>query len=283
MTCSPDGSPGRSRAPQNGEDEDSDWSDEANGADQDGSLGTGVPETPAQRYDADELTTKSLRALKRIAVNEIGYDGDDLAGLDRDTLVDLILNPDEVDEADTDAEVDEEVTEDDLKSMSVAELKALAKMIGVRVKPDVSKRQLVALLLGGGDSDEWANRTSRHAPQVPCPQCGQATVLPIMWGMPLGDPGPGVILGGCVLDAEPLARFGCPACGWRDTDPVDPVETDAALLRAFPILGAVRSVSGVPGVVYAHQNRAAWKRLKATMKPKKYAALKKAVKKSAKR
>ena len=187
MTCSPDGSPGRSRARETGGDEDFGWSDEAGRTDQDGDDGTRVPETPAQRYDADELTTKSLRALKLIAVNEFGYDGDDLAGLDRDTLVDLILNPDEEDEedeADTDEEADEELTEDDLKSMSVAELKALAKMIGVRVKPGVSKRQLVALLLGGGDDDEWANRDVPTRSRVPCPQCGQATVLPIMWGMP---------------------------------------------------------------------------------------------------
>lgn len=48
-----------------------------------------------------------------------------------------------------------------------------------------------------------------------CPVC-DTEAKPIVWGLPAQDPGPDVILGGCVLPPEP-ASWGCPACGWRGT------------------------------------------------------------------
>jgi ribosomal protein S27AE len=45
-----------------------------------------------------------------------------------------------------------------------------------------------------------------------CPECG-APALPVIWGMPAGDPGPAVILAGCVISDDP-ARWGCKECGW---------------------------------------------------------------------
>lgn len=47
-----------------------------------------------------------------------------------------------------------------------------------------------------------------------CPDCG-AAALPVLWGMPAGDPGRDVILGGCdIVDHHP-PRWGCRECGWR--------------------------------------------------------------------
>jgi len=237
--------------------------------------GTGVPATDDEGPDPDDLAGKSLRALRAIAVNEIGYDRADLAGLDKETLIELILSPEEEDSEEEGVSV--ELTGDDLRAMSIAELKDLAEEIGVRFKSGVSKVALVDLILQSGEADDGS---PSDIPDLLCPRCGQSNVLPIVWGMPAGDPRPGVIVAGCVIEDGPLARFGCAECGWHDTDPVDPTDTDASLLRAFPAIGAAPSVAGIPGIVYAYQNRAAWQRLKATMKPKPFKALKKSVDKA---
>ena len=55
-------------------------------------------------------------------------------------------------------------------------------------------------------------RTSRSDTEH-CPQCGE-TLLPIMWGWPASDPGPGVIIGGCCVPMN-KPTHGCKACGWR--------------------------------------------------------------------
>lgn len=56
-------------------------------------------------------------------------------------------------------------------------------------------------------------RRTSHSKTEPCPQCGE-TLLPIMWGMPASDPGPGVIIGGCCVPLD-MPTHGCKACGWR--------------------------------------------------------------------
>jgi len=58
-------------------------------------------------------------------------------------------------------------------------------------------------------------RTSGSDTEPPCPQCGE-TLLPIMWGLPMSDPGPGVILGGCCVPFDEPTH-GCKACGWEGT------------------------------------------------------------------
>lgn len=57
-------------------------------------------------------------------------------------------------------------------------------------------------------------RTSRSDTEH-CPQCGE-TLLPIMWGLPASDPGPGVILGGCCVPFDEPTHS-CKACGWEGT------------------------------------------------------------------
>lgn len=50
-----------------------------------------------------------------------------------------------------------------------------------------------------------------------CPDCG-APAMPIQWGLPVGNPGPDVILGGCVIYGAPDS-WGCRECGWRGGAP----------------------------------------------------------------
>lgn len=59
-----------------------------------------------------------------------------------------------------------------------------------------------------GDVAEDAPRPDRR-----CPECG-APALPVLWGLRSYYPGPGVILGGCVIVGDP-APWGCRECGWR--------------------------------------------------------------------
>jgi DNA-directed RNA polymerase subunit RPC12/RpoP len=50
-----------------------------------------------------------------------------------------------------------------------------------------------------------------------CPSCGHQGMR-IQYGMPAGPPGPGVVLGGCIVDAE-NPDFLCSTCStsWRLT------------------------------------------------------------------
>ena len=70
-----------------------------------------------------------------------------------------------------------------------------------------------AALSSATTASRSGRRSSAPDSEPPCPQCG-GTLLPILWGMPASDPGPGVIIGGC---CAPLDRptHGCETCGWR--------------------------------------------------------------------
>lgn len=48
-----------------------------------------------------------------------------------------------------------------------------------------------------------------------CPRCGAVQALPIIWGMPVGDPGSDVVVGGCVLPDGPVPDWECRGCGTR--------------------------------------------------------------------
>ena len=49
-----------------------------------------------------------------------------------------------------------------------------------------------------------------------CPKCGETAVLPIMYGMPAFDPGPDVIIGGCIIDDADATKR-CTKCGWDNS------------------------------------------------------------------
>lgn len=60
----------------------------------------------------------------------------------------------------------------------------------------------------------------------PCPSCGGEVVLNIAYGDPVRPPGPGTVLGGCVVGAD-LKKWQCNRCGhrWGNVDRV-PVDLD---------------------------------------------------------
>lgn len=91
-------------------------------------------------YSREELEEMTLADLRKVAKeNEITYP----KGADQDTLVDLILGEDEEDEddedeaddaEDSDDDGEEEITEEQIRKMSLVELKALATELEVKVK-----------------------------------------------------------------------------------------------------------------------------------------------------
>lgn len=107
-------------------------------------------------YTEESLKPLKIAQLKAIAV-DAGYGEDDLVGYKKQDLIDLILNGDEEEEGDEeeDAEEEEEVeaeeeeqgyTEDEVKAMSPAEVRQLAKDLGVRVKPGMKKPEIIAAI-----------------------------------------------------------------------------------------------------------------------------------------
>lgn len=89
----------------------------------------------------DALAKKSLKELKMIAHSQ-GATVADTKGLDVDALIDLIEG--EADEDEDGAE--DEVSEEDLKAMSLAELKQMAKSMKIKVAPGTRKEALVEMI-----------------------------------------------------------------------------------------------------------------------------------------
>lgn len=113
--------------------------------------------------DDSEYTRADLEDMSRADLRKIALDADyttaDLRGLDSDALVDLLLGEaDEDDEADDTEDADDdddviELDEDTLAEMSLAELKTLAKEVGVKVARGVDKEHLIELILAEEDED----------------------------------------------------------------------------------------------------------------------------------
>lgn len=109
---------------------------------------------PAE-YTRDDLEGKGLRELKKIA-QELGWEASDLKGLDADAIIDTIMGEgaDDDDDDDEDADDEDGLTEDDIRAMSLAEVKGLAKEMGVRVKPGTSKDDIIDMILDAANEDE---------------------------------------------------------------------------------------------------------------------------------
>lgn len=45
-----------------------------------------------------------------------------------------------------------------------------------------------------------------------CPECGERNPRTVVWGEPAGLPSDDVVLGGCILPSEPLAKWKCRSC-----------------------------------------------------------------------
>lgn len=122
----------------------------------------------APKFDKDELSRKRLNTLKQMAA-EVGYDVDDLDGYDKEDVIALLLEEneeaeeedeeedeyetpddeeeDDEEEEDEDDEGVEEIDEDALRAMSLAELKALARDAGIKLKAGTSKDVIIDMLL----------------------------------------------------------------------------------------------------------------------------------------
>lgn len=117
----------------------------------------------ADAEDDSEYTRADLEDMSRADLRKIALDADyttaDLRGLDSDALVDLLLGEadedDEADDTDNDEDDDDvvELDEDTLAEMSLAELKTLAKEVGVKVARGVDKEHLIELILAEDDED----------------------------------------------------------------------------------------------------------------------------------
>lgn len=140
------------------EDIDEDEIDEDESDDEDDS------EEEADYWTRDQLEGKSLSELKTIA-KELEWTAADMKGLDVDGLIDLITGDydEDEDEAeddsddDTDDDSDDDdnpLTEEDLRSMSLTEVKKVARELGVRFKPGTSKDDIVDLILDAAAEDD---------------------------------------------------------------------------------------------------------------------------------
>lgn len=120
-------------------------------------------------WTRDQLDGKSLAELKQIA-KDLEWTAADIKGLDVDGLIDLIVGESDEDEdedeeddsedlSDDDSDEDEDsddsdLTEDDLRSMSLTEVKKVARELGVRFKPGTSKDDIVDLILDAAAEDD---------------------------------------------------------------------------------------------------------------------------------
>jgi hypothetical protein len=121
-----------------------------------------VVEEDDEDEDEDEAEEPSLKPraayskmtlvnLKKAAVADAGLALADLKGLDKDAIIDLMFG--EVEEADE--EEDEEVDEEDLRAMSLAEVKAVAREQGIKIKAGTPKDEIIELILdAAADAEE---------------------------------------------------------------------------------------------------------------------------------
>lgn len=119
-------------------DEDEDDEDEEDGEEDD-------EDEAEEGYSEEDLQPLTLTALKKIAV-EAGYAMADLKGYDKEEVIALILEESDED-AEDEEEDEDELDEDTLNDMSLAEVKAVAKENGVRIKPGMKKAQIIEAIL----------------------------------------------------------------------------------------------------------------------------------------
>lgn len=138
------------RAPVAEDDDDDDVEDDDDIEDDEDDDEVDADDEDGDTYTREDLEGLGLRELKKVA-QEAGWSAADLKGLDADAIIDTILGED-----DTDVDDDEEegLTEDEIRAMSLAEVKGLAKEMGVRVKPGTSKDDIIDLILDAASVDE---------------------------------------------------------------------------------------------------------------------------------
>jgi hypothetical protein len=100
-------------------------------------------------YTRTDLEKLGLVALKKIAKDEFDQTTDSLKGLDKEAVIDLILGEEaeeaEEEEEEEEDDTEEEITEEYLNGLSLAELKAKAKQWGYTVKPGMKRDAITDL------------------------------------------------------------------------------------------------------------------------------------------
>lgn len=127
------------------ESDDEDQDDETDDADEEEDE---EDDTPSR----DELMKLSLVALKKLARTDYEIANADMAGLDKEAIVDLILGEPEEEDADegSDEEEDDEeegLTEEQMLEMSLKEIKDIAAQYNVKVRPGMRQRAIVAAIM----------------------------------------------------------------------------------------------------------------------------------------
>lgn len=150
------GGPRKSTAAAPADDDDDDADDDDADDETDDDSSDDDADDDDARFERDDLMAMSLGDIKALA-KEVGFDAADIQGKDKDALADLILSVYESGDDDSDtAGDDEEITEDQLRDMSLAEVKGIAKDMGIRVKAGASKDDIIELILdaAGEDADD---------------------------------------------------------------------------------------------------------------------------------
>lgn len=142
------------------EDEDDDSSDDAGDDDE------------YAEYRREVLETKTLKQLRQIAL-DLEWTEADIKGLDSDGIIDMIDDylfgeggdeDADDDSDDDDSDEDAELTEDDLRAMSLAEVKTLAKELGIRLKAGTSKDDIIDLILDAAAESDDDDDDDEEAP-----------------------------------------------------------------------------------------------------------------------
>lgn len=112
-------------------------------------------EAPAEEseIDTDALTAKfeklTLPALKKVAREEYGFKAPDYKDMDKDAVIELILEKIDGSDVEDDDDDDDDApyTEDELNEMPMSELKAICKEWGVKIKIGEKKPAHVKAIL----------------------------------------------------------------------------------------------------------------------------------------
>ncbi|GAA2555183.1 hypothetical protein GCM10010423_65480 [Streptomyces levis] len=97
-------------------------------------------EEELSREDLEDMDLKELRDMAK----EEGHPRASYVKADKDALIDLLMGDEDEEDEEEDEDGDEEETElseEDIRAMSLAEVKELAKELGVKVPPSIAKNR----------------------------------------------------------------------------------------------------------------------------------------------
>jgi len=121
------------------DEEDDDEADEDEGEDDT----SDEDEDEEEEISREELEDMDLAELRKLAKSE-GLNRADYIKADKDTIIDLLLGEEEEDDDEDDEDEDgdtEELNEEEIRAMSLNEVKALAKELGVKIPAAIQRNR----------------------------------------------------------------------------------------------------------------------------------------------